>query len=263
MLLAIDVGNSNIVGGVFGGAEHARKLLRTFRLRTVYKKTEDEYHAVVRAIFDEHGLSPDEIDAVVIGSVVPPLTNAIEVMARRLFKVEPLTVCPPVYPRLPVRVLAADEIGTDLVADAVAAYSRVRGACIIVDFGTALTFTGVSGDGTIMGVAIAPGLGTAVQSLSRDTAQLPDVPLSAPPSVMGTNTIQAIQSGIVFGFTGLVEGIVGRMKRDLGTEARVIATGGLCRIISPITTIFDEVDADLTLEGLAIIGDIVAGTGGA
>ncbi len=253
MLMTIDVGNTNIVGGVFEG----ERLRETLRIQTVTKKTEDEYVTVFRAILAERGIDPGSIDRVVISSVVPALTLSISAMVNRLFRTEPIVLGPSLYARLPVKVIAQDEIGTDLVADAVAAYGKVGGACIVVDFGTALTCTCVSGAGEILGVSIAPGLGTAVGALSRDTAQLPNVPLAPPPSVLGQNTVQAIQSGVVYGYTGLVEYLIRRMTRELGVDAKVVATGGLCRVVAPLTDVFDFVEPDLTLEGLARISRYV------
>ena len=246
MLMVIDVGNTNIVGGVYEGSQ----LRETLRIQTVAKKTEDEYITTFRAILVERGIDTGAIERVIVSSVVPALTGAITAMVSRLFHTEPVVLGPTLYSRLPVRVIAEDEIGTDLVADAVAAYEMVKGACIVVDFGTALTFTCVSDEGNILGVSIAPGLGTAVGALSRDTAQLPNVPLAPPPSVLGQNTVQAIQAGVVYGYTGLVEYLVDRMKRELGVSAKVVATGGLCRVVAPLTKVFDFVDPDLTLHGL-------------
>jgi len=246
MLLAIDIGNTNIVGGVYDKS----RLQETLRIQTVSKKTEDEYITTFRAILSERGIDTRRIDRVVICSVVPALTGSIVAMVSRLFHTDPIVLSPPLYPKLPIHVIAEDEIGTDLVADAVAAYERVQGSCIVVDFGTALTFTGVSRKGEIVGVSIAPGLGTAVGALNRDTSQLPNVPLAAPPSVLGQNTVQSIQAGVVFGFTGLVEYLIDKMKIELGETTKVIATGGLCRVVAPLTRVFDYVEPDLTLDGL-------------
>jgi type III pantothenate kinase len=166
-----------------------------------------------------------------------------------------VTVGPAVYGLLPLGVPNPREIGADLVANAFAAWKRTKGACIVVDFGTALTFTCVGHENAIKGVAIVPGLGTAVNALSRDTAQLPYVELAAPDSVIGTDTVMSIQAGVVYGYVGLVEHIVGRMKVELGGKVSVLATGGLCRIIADLTPVFDAVDPDLTLNGLALIAE--------
>ena len=246
MLFVIDAGNTNIVGGIFDSG----RLVETLRIRTVSGKTEDEYGVVVKAILEDRGIAVSQVDRVILSSVVPMLTAAMEKMARHLFGVEPVLLGPAVYDKLPVTVVAANEIGSDLVADAVAAWTRFRGACLVVDFGTALTFTAVDSKGAIIGVSIAPGLGTAAGSLSSATAQLPAVPLEAPASAMGRNTVEAIQAGVVLGYTGLVEYMVGRIRAELG-GAKVIATGGLCRVISGLTDVFDAIDPDLTLSGLA------------
>jgi len=246
MLFVIDAGNTNIVGGAYENGH----LVETMRIRTVQGKTEDEYAVIVRVLLEDRGIDPLRIDRVIISSVVPQLTSSIEKMARHLFNVEPVTLGPSLYAKLPVKVIAVDEIGSDLVADALAAWNRFGGACLVVDFGTALTFTAVDATGRIAGVSIAPGLGTAAGSLSRNTAQLPSVPLEAPASAMGTNTIQAIQAGVVLGYTGLVEYMVKRITTALG-GAKVVATGGMCRVVAGLTDIFDAIESDLTLDGLA------------
>ncbi|MBP7095730.1 MAG: type III pantothenate kinase [Spirochaetia bacterium] len=260
MLLCIDAGNTNIVVGIYQDVPEAGATPRTlgeFRLRTVPSKTEDEYATQFKAMLADSGVECAAVRTVVVSSVVPPLTKALLAMGERLFGVEPLLVGPGLYPKLPVKVVAADEIGTDLVADAVAARARAPGASIVVDFGTALTFTAISADGLIEGVAIAPGLGTAINALTNSTAQLPSVPLVAPPSALGRNTVQAIQSGVVFGYAGLVESVVRRMKSELGGSATVIATGGLHRVVAPLVGIFDAVEPTLTLDGLALIARAV------
>jgi type III pantothenate kinase len=246
MLLVVDVGNTNIVGGVYEG----KRLVETLRIHTVIKKTEDEYGTIFKAIFQDRKIDPELIDRAAVSSVVPALTDSICSMVSRMIGRMPLLLGPSVYPILPIKIVNPYEIGSDLVANAFAAYTNHKCACIIVDFGTALTFTCIDYSGEILGVSIVPGLGTAVASLSRDTAQLPYVQLALPSSPLGKNTVQSIQSGIVFGYTGLVEYIVGRMKAEVGSEAKVIATGGLCRTILPLTKVFNEVDMDLTLNGL-------------
>lgn len=248
MLFVIDAGNTNIVGGIFDRGS----LVETLRIRTVTTKTEDEYGVMVRAILNDRGIELSGVDRVIISSVVPQLSAAMAKMARHLFGVEPAILGPSTYGVLPVTVLAAHEIGSDLVADALAAWTKFRGACIVVDFGTALTFTAVDRNASISGVAIAPGLGTAAGSLSRATAQLPTVPLEAPKSALGRNTVEAIQAGVVLGYTGLVNHLVATMKEELG-GAMVVATGGLCRVLADQTDVFDAVEPDLTLQGLALM----------
>ncbi|MDP3178500.1 MAG: type III pantothenate kinase [Spirochaetaceae bacterium] len=255
MLLVIDVGNTNICGGVFDSG----RLIQSLRIHTVPKKTEDEYSSIFKAILVDRGVDPRSVAEVVVSSVVPALTESIQAMCERLFGVTPVMLGPAIYNKLPLGVPSPHEIGADLVADALAAWTKTGGACIVVDFGTALTFTCVGRDSRILGVSIAPGLGTAVNALSRDTAQLPFVRLAAPPSVIGTDTVMSIQAGVVHGYVGLVEHMIGRMKAEMGGPVKVIATGGLCRVVADLTSVFDAVDPDLTLDGLALVADYVAG----
>lgn len=258
MLLTIDVGNTNICAGVFDSRGAARDAApsRSLRIHTVHKKTEDEYTTIFRSILADRGVDPAGIDKVILGSVVPSLIEPMELMCRRLFGVGPTTLGPAIYPRLPIEIVPdPHEIGADLVADALAAWTRFRGPCVVVDFGTALTLTCVGRDARLLGVSIAPGLGTAVNALSRDTAQLPFVQLAAPPSVIGTNSKLSIQSGVVLGYVGLVEHLIKLIKAEIGADAKVIATGGLCATMAGLTASFDAVDADLTLGGLALVAD--------
>jgi type III pantothenate kinase len=248
MLLVIDVGNTNIVGGLYADG----RLQFTLRIHTVAKKTEDEYSVIFRSLLAERGLGPEAIKRVVVSSVVPGLSLAMTSMSEHLFGLSPIVLGPATYSRLPLKIPSPREIGTDLVADALAAWRKTGGAAIVVDFGTALTFTCVDAAGAILGVSIAPGLSTAVGALSRDTAQLPNVELEAPESVIGTNTVMSIQAGIIHGYAGLVTHLVGRMKAEMGGGVRVIATGGLCRVIAGLVQVFDSVDPDLTLDGLAL-----------
>jgi type III pantothenate kinase len=251
MLLVIDVGNTNICGGVYRDGV----LLHSLRIHTVPKKTEDEYASIFKAILSDRGVAPASVARVVLSSVVPALTDSIAEMCRHLFGVEPIVLGPSLFARLPIAVPKPREIGADLVADALAAWKKTGGACIVVDFGTALTFTCVGHGNAILGVSIVPGLGTAVNALSRDTAQLPYVQLAAPDSTIGTDTVMSIQAGVVHGYVGLVEHLVGRMKAEIGGKVSVIATGGMCRVVADLTAVFDSVDPDLTLDGLALIAD--------
>lgn len=254
MLLAVDVGNSNIVAGLWDGD----RLAADWRIHTVAKKTEDEYGTIFRSLFGDAGLDPRSVDAVCLSSVVPSLSASMEAMLERLTGRAPVVVGPAIYGKLPVDVVNPYEVGADLVADAMAAYKKCGGACVVVDFGTALTFTVVDADGTMRGVAIAPGLGTAVNALSRDTAQLPYVQLAAPPAPFGTNTVHAIQAGVVLGFTGLVEYMVARIRKEVGADLKVVATGGLVGVVAPLTDAFTYVEPDLTLYGLKLIAECVA-----
>jgi type III pantothenate kinase len=255
MLMVIDIGNTNIVVGLF----HGEELVKDWRLYTDPRRTDDEYSSILRSLFRDSGIAPGVIEKTIISSVVPTLNDTFVQMIEKMVGKAPLVLGPQLYDKLTVRVpeSALHEIGTDIVCDAVASFSRYGSSCIVVDFGTALTFTAIDARGNIKGVAIAPGLGTAVKALFRDTAQLPSVPLEIPPSSLGTNTIHSIQAGVVLGYQGLVESLIGRMRRDLGTDAPAIATGGLSHVLEPVTHIFDAIDPLLTLRGLRLIAMMV------
>lgn len=248
MLFVIDCGNTNIVGGAFSDG----KLVDTFRIQTVAGKTEDEYGVIVAAILRDKGLDPRKARTVLVSSVVPALSSAMLRMATHVFGIKPVLLNSGIYPCLPINVIAKDEIGPDLVANAVFAWETYRSASLVVDFGTALTFTALDAAGNICGVAIAPGLGTATASLSTSTARLPTVPLENPSSVLGKNTVQAIQAGVVIGYTGLVEHMVKSFRDELG-DIKVLGTGGMCRVLADRTTVFDLYDPNLTLKGMAMI----------
>lgn len=254
MLMVIDIGNTNIVVGLF----HGEDLVQDWRLYTDPRRTDDEYSSMIRSLFRDSGIAPGTIEKTIISSVVPTLNDTFVRMIEKMTGKQPLLLGPSLYDRLPVRVpeSAIHEIGTDIVCDAVAAYTRYKSACIVIDFGTALTFTAIDFNGDIKGVAIAPGLGTAVKALFRDTAQLPSVPLEIPPSSLGTNTIHSIQAGVVLGYQGLVESLVARIRSDLGTHAPAIATGGLSHVLESVTKVFDQIDPMLTLRGLKLIAEM-------
>jgi type III pantothenate kinase len=251
MLLAIDVGNTNIAFGTYDQGRWTNH----WRIRTVPDKMPDEYGVLFRDLMRDGGLKMEEIDHVVLSSVVPPLTGALSEMLRQETGRPPLVIGPGVRTGLRIRTDNPTEVGADLVANAVAAYARFQANCITVDFGTALTFTAVAEPGDLLGVAIAPGLNAAANALFRGTAQLPRVQLIPPPAAIGRNTTHSIQSGLVFGYVGLVEALIGRMRKELGGEAAAIATGGLAPIIAPLTQQFTEIDPWLTLEGLRIIAE--------
>jgi len=255
MLMVIDIGNTNIVAGLF----HGDDLVQDWRLYTDPRRTDDEYGSILRSLFRDSGIAPGTIEKTIISSVVPNLNDTFVKMIKKVTGKTPLVLSPDLYGLLPVRVpeSAVHEIGSDIVCDAVAAYTTYKTACIVIDFGTALTFTAIGDDGEIRGVAIAPGLGTAVKALFRDTAQLPSVPLEVPPSSLATNTIHSIQAGVVLGYQGLVESLVARMRRDMGSNATTIATGGLSFVLEEVTSVFDHVDPMLTLQGLRLIAGMV------
>ncbi|MFY9153608.1 MAG: type III pantothenate kinase [Prolixibacteraceae bacterium] len=227
MFLTIDIGNTNIVFGV--GSQNEWK--KIWRIQTDWNKTADEYEVIFRSLFTSSKICQAEISITVLSSVVPSLIRPFNEMLLHLLGHLPVLVDASIYSRLPVKVLNPEEIGTDLVADATAAFVRYQAPCMVIDSGTALTFTTISKTGEIIGVAIAPGLSTALKPLTEKTAQLPDVQLVSPPSVLGKNTIHAIQSGLVFGFAGLVDSIVERTENELDAPLTVIATGGLSPIL--------------------------------
>lgn len=252
MILTIDIGNTNIV---FGVADQ-NSWLKIWRIQTDLLKTADEYEVIFRSLFTSSAINENEISRTVLSSVVPSLIRPFMEMLGHLLDHTPFLVEPSVYNKLPIEILSPDEIGTDIVADATAAFIRYGGPCMVIDFGTALTFTTISVSGKILGVAIAPGLLTALKSLTGNTAQLRDVQLVAPPSVLGDNTIHAIQSGIVLGFAGLVDSIVDRAEGELSCRLNVIATGGLSSVLQNISTKIRVIDENLTLDGLRYMATI-------
>ncbi len=252
MILTIDIGNTNIV---FGVADQ-NSWLKIWRIQTDLLKTADEYEVIFRSLFTSSAINENEISRTVLSSVVPSLIRPFREMLGHLLDHTPFLVEPSVYNKLPIEILSPDEIGTDIVADATAAFIRYGGPCMVIDFGTALTFTTISGSGKILGVAIAPGLLTALKSLTGNTAQLRDVQLVAPPSVLGDNTIHAIQSGIVLGFAGLVDSMVDRAESELSCRLNVIATGGLSSVLQNISTKIRVIDENLTLDGLRYMATI-------
>lgn len=254
MLLAVDAGNTDTVVGLFDGTTK----LHIWRTRSLAQESPAHYEAWLRLHFLEAGLSLNRVNTVVLGSVVPDLTGVLRAMLATLFGREPLVVGPDIYSGLEIAIDHPHEIGADLIANAVAAHTRYpQKNCVVVDFGTALTFTTVSVLGQILGVAILPGLKTAVKALFTDTAQLPEVPLKLPESAIGKNTVHAIQAGILLGYEGLVKSMIRRIRDELGGDCIALATGGLSSIIATLEGEFVEIDRSLTLDGLRLIGEKV------
>ena len=253
MILAIDIGNSNIVFGIYSES----KWQHVWRIQTDANKTADEYEVIFSSLLTNGNFRKDQIHKIVLSSVVPSLNREFKIMSARLSEAPLLIVSPEIYNQLPINILNPFEIGTDLVANATAAYSHFGQLCMVIDFGTALTFTTISDDGTIIGAAIAPGLRTAVKALSGNTAQLPVVELTVPPSVLGTNTVHAIQSGIIIGYSGLVDRIIEKTILAVNKKIKIVATGGLSGIFASQCPGIDHIDENLTLEGLRIIGTLV------
>ncbi|NLA26413.1 MAG: type III pantothenate kinase [Firmicutes bacterium] len=249
MLLAVDVGNTNIMIGVFENS----KVRVCWRLATDWNSTEDELGIVIKNLLHHSRLSPREIDAVAISSVVPPLMYSLESMAEKYFSVKPLVIRSGMQTGLQVLLDNPHEIGADRVVNALAGYTLYGGPLIIVDFGTATTFCAISIKGEYLGGAIAPGIGISVEALFEKAAKLPRVELTRPPGVIGTNTINSLQAGIIYGFVGQVDGIVRRMAKEFPRKPFVVATGGFASLIAKESETIDRVNPFLTLEGLHII----------
>jgi type III pantothenate kinase len=253
MLLAIDIGNTNITLGLYNGEE----LNSAWRLATVHDRMPDEYGLQLLGIIETAGCTIDQIKASALASVVPPLTGTFLQACEKYLHQEPLVVDAGVRTGLRIRYEDPKHaLGADRVADAVAVQHLYSVPACVVDFGTATTFDAISRDGEYLGGAIAPGIGIAAEALFQRTAKLPRVELVRPPSVIGSNTVRAIQSGLIFGYVGLVEGVVERFREELGSDMVVIGTGGLAELISAETDVIKIVAPWLTLEGLRIIWEM-------
>jgi type III pantothenate kinase len=251
--LIVDIGNTDAVFGIYSQATW-QHIWRTPSRRD---EPAESYERRLRMWLLEATIPLSAVKTTVVSSVVPDLTPTMRSMLSELFSFEPIVVGPGIYPLLPLEILRPHEIGADLVANALAAYTRYQRNCVVVDFGTALTFTTVSGDGKILGVAIAPGLKTAIRSLFANTAQLPEVPIEVPQSALGTSTTHAIQAGIVLGYEGLVRSLVSRIQSELNGDCIAVATGGLSGRIPSLRDIFIDIVPSLTLEGIRLIGETV------
>jgi type III pantothenate kinase len=255
MLLTLDVGNTNVTLGVFAGKE----LRAQWRFATDLEKLADEYGVLISNLLRHENLTEADVDEAVLACVVPDLEPTFEQVCKRYFKVEPLHVTAGVRTGLRILYDTPREVGADRVADAVAAIHLYGPPCIVVDLGTATVFDAITREGDYLGGAIAPGLGIAAEALYRRAAKLYRVELHRPNAAIGRNTITAIQSGMVFGYVGLIEGIVNRMKEELGGEAKVIGTGGYAEIIGRETSVIDHINPQLTLEGLRLIHELNKG----
>ena len=249
LLLAIDIGNTETTIGVFDGDD----IVATWHEATVIYRTADEQAMLLFNLLGRQGLRDSDIKEVSLCSVVPPITSIYEDMFQRHFDVSLLMVAVGIKTGVRICMDNPREVGADRIVDAVAAHYLYGGPVIVVDFGTATTFDTISAKGDYLGGAIAPGMITAAEAMSRETAMLPRVELARPSSVIGTNTIDAMKSGIVFGYVAMVEGMVARIQRELGARTKVIATGGYAGLIARETEAIDEVNPDLTLIGLRLI----------
>ena len=248
-LLAIDVSNTHTKIGVFDGA----RLVRHWRVRTDEDRTADEYGVLLLGLFQAAGASTAEINGVIVSSVVPPMNPMLDELARTYFGQQPVHVGPGTKTGMPVLYDNPHEVGADRIVNSVAAYERYHNACIVVDFGTATTFDCVSGRGEYLGGVITPGIGISLDALCAKTAKLPKVELVKPTRVIGKTTVHAIQAGSIYGYVALVDGLVDRIRGELGAGARVIATGGFATLLAPESRTIETVDEFLTLDGLQLI----------
>ena len=255
MLLAVDIGNTSITLGVFDGD----KLRATWNMATGVHRMSDEYAALLLNLLRQQGLETTDIKAVALCSVVPPLISTFEEMFKRYFKLAPLVVGAGVKTGVSIHMDNPREVGADRIADAAAAHHLYGGPVIIIDLGTATTFGIISKEGDYIGGIIATGIATAAEALFTRTAQLPRVELAHPKHVIGTNTVAAIQSGVIYGYASLVEGMLARIQKELGVKAKVVATGGYAELIAKETKVIDVVNPDLTLIGLRLIYEMNKG----
>jgi type III pantothenate kinase len=249
VLLAIDVGNTNTVFGLYKGDE----LLKTWRIATRRDHTKDEYAFLLREFFSMSGFELGAVDDVAIASVVPPTIHALERMSEGYFKRKPFIVGPGIKTGISISYDNPREVGADRIVNAVAAFERYKDGVVVVDFGTATTFDCISSKAEYLGGVIAPGIMISVEALFSKASKLPRVEVIHPKSVIGKNTVSSMQSGILFGYVGLVDGIVERIKREYATPPKVIATGGFSQLIAKESQTIEEVVENLTLDGLRIL----------
>ena len=249
MLLALDIGNTNVTLGAFRNGD----LQATWRISTDAHKMPDEYSILLRSLLALKGVAPEQISDVVLCSVVPPLTTVFQAATRDAFNTTPLVVGTGTRTGVRIRYDNPRDVGADRIADSVAAYRLYGGPAVVVDFGTATVFDAINGEGEYLGGAIAPGIGVAAEALYHGTAQLRRVELAAPGSAVGKNTVEALQSGLLFGHVEMVQGMVRRFQQELGGDAKAIATGGDASLIARFTPVFHAVNLDLTLIGLSLI----------
>lgn len=250
MLLAIDLGNTNIKYGVFDG----EKLVASFRVSSRISRTADEYGSVLVGLLSDRGIKKGDIDGIIFSSVIPALNYTICHMCEYFFNISPLIVGPGIKTGLNIKADNPKEVGADIIVNSVSAYNKYGGPIVVIDFGTATTFDVINEKGELIGVVIAPGIKTSLEGLATKTAQLPMVELDAPKTVIGKNTKHCMQAGLIFGFAGLVENIIRKIKKEMGlAEIKVVATGGLGEIIAKEVKTINVVDRTLTLDGLKTI----------
>ncbi|WP_438348291.1 type III pantothenate kinase [Paenibacillus sp. FA6] len=250
MILVVDIGNTNIVLGIYKD----RELAHHFRLSTARQSTVDEFGVLIYNLFRMSDISINDIEGVIISSVVPPLVNVFEDMCQKFIHITPLVVGPGIKTGLNLRYENPREVGADRIVTAVAAVSKYKAPLVVVDFGTATTFDCIDREGNYLGGAIVPGIGIATEALYQRASKLPRIELEKPKKVIGRNTIHAMQSGIIFGYAGQVDGIIERIKIEMGEPTlKVIATGGMAELVASETKTIDVVESMLTLEGLRLI----------
>ncbi len=251
MLLAIDVGNTNTVIGIY----RADNLVHNWRLDTKKERTADEWGLFLKELLSFSNITFDQITGVIISNVVPPLQRALTEMSTKYLKQNPVTVGPDIKIDMPIELDNPTEIGADRIVNAVAAYHRYKTDLIIVDFGTATTFDYVNKNGEYMGGLILPGLVISLEALFQKASKLPRVEIVKPKRVIGKNTVESMQAGIYYGYVGMIDSIVEKMEKEIGVKAKVIATGGLSALIAEGSKKISETDEFLTLEGLKLIYD--------
>lgn len=252
MLLTIDIGNTNLTLGLY----HGQELGPRWRLATDHERMPDEYGLQFLGLFEHAGHSPKEVSGICLASVVPPLTGRIVEACRRYIALDPLVVDAGVKTGVRIRYEDPRAVGADRIVDAAAVQQLYGGPACVVDFGTATTFDAISAEGDYLGGAIAPGIGIAAEALYLRTAKLARVDLQRPPAAIGRNTVHAMQSGLLFGYVGLVEGMVARFRLELGPNMKVIATGGLAEIVAKETKVLQIIAPWLTLDGLRIVWEL-------
>jgi type III pantothenate kinase len=251
MLLAFDIGNTTVAIGLFRGP----KLVKSWKIKTDRDKTGDEYGAILLNLFQVAGLHPKKIEAAIISSVVPPLTPVLQDVCRDFFRLEALVVGPGLKTGMPILYENPLEVGADRIVAAVAAFEKHGGPAIVVDFGTATTFDAISAKGEYLGGAIAPGIQISAEALYLKTARLPRIEIKKPKRAIGRTTVASMQSGLYFGYIGLITNTINEVRKEIGKNAKVVATGGFGGQIAPEVPAIDVYEPDLVLEGLRIIYD--------
>lgn len=260
MLLAIDVGNTNIVLGVYRGRGSRAQLVGDWRIRTDRDRTTDEHGMLVRDLLESKGLALADIHDVAISSVVPTMNETLFELSRRYLHADPYVVGRNDDPGIAIHYHPASDVGADRICNAIGAFAKYGGPAIVVDFGTATTFDAIAANGDYLGGAIVPGIGISMDALFRQASRLYRVELIAPPRAIGANTMHAMQSGLVFGYAGQTDAMVDRFRSELGSEARVVATGGLAELIHRESRTIEVVDQLVTLDGLRLLFERHAGS---